>query len=149
MIPSMTYQWNPRLHHVVAAAGPAGVVVDFGAGGRRVASNVLTVDFVRGPETDYVVDLTSEPTPFADGSVDVVICTGVLEHVVNPDTLISEAARILRVGGSLHVEVPFMEVYHEDPIDERRFTAPGLARFLEVRGFHIEQKGTHIGPTVA
>ena len=149
LIPSMTYQWDPQVHKVVSEAGPSALVVDMGAGGRRVAPHVKTVDFFAGADTDYVLDLMSEHTPFEPNSVDVVLCTGVFEHITDPAPLVREAHRTLKVGGLLHVEMPFMQVYHEDPIDERRMTVPGLGRYLVARGFQIEREGTHIGPTVA
>ena len=149
LIPSMTYQWDPQVARVIREAGEAAVVVDLGAGGRRAAPHVKTVDFSQYPGTDYVVDLTSDQTPFAAGSVDLVICTGVFEHITDPDALTREAHRILRSGGIFHVEMPFMQVYHEDPIDERRLTVPGLRRYLNARGFVVVREGTHIGPTVA
>lgn len=149
IIPSMTYQWDPQVSRVIQEAGSSAVVVDFGAGGRRAAPHVKTVDFTWYPGTDYVVDLTTEETPIQAGSVDLVLCTGVFEHITDPDALTREAHRILRSGGMFHVEMPFMQVYHDDPIDERRFTVPGLRRYLNARGFTVEREGTHIGPTVA
>jgi SAM-dependent methyltransferase len=149
IIPSMTYQWDPQVARVIQEAGPSAFVVDFGAGGRRAAPHVKTVDFTRYPDTDYVVDLTKEQAPIEAGTVDLVLCTGVFEHITDPDALTREAHRILRRGGIFHVEMPFMQVYHDDPIDERRFTVPGLRRYLVARGFTVEREGTHIGPTVA
>lgn len=46
--------------------------------------------------------------PFKDGSFDVVHCSQVIEHVVNPDAIFEEARRILRPGGILFVTTPNM-----------------------------------------
>ena len=43
---------------------------------------------------------------FPDGSFDAVVLKAVLEHLYNPDEVIREAARILRPGGALFVDVP-------------------------------------------
>lgn len=43
---------------------------------------------------------------FADGSFDVVILSAVLEHLYQPDDVIREISRVLRVGGVLYVDVP-------------------------------------------
>jgi hypothetical protein len=56
---------------------------------------------------------------------------------------------VLRKGGLVHVEVPFLEAYHEDPIDCRRLTADGLDRAMRGAGFRTIRRGGHIGPTVA
>jgi len=42
-----------------------------------------------------------------------------------------------------------MQQYHDDPIDSRRYTAPGLERLLTQHGFHDFRSGFHIGPGVA
>jgi SAM-dependent methyltransferase len=41
------------------------------------------------------------------GSIDVVICHHVLEHVVNPPAMLAEARRLLKDGGLLFLQVPY------------------------------------------
>jgi len=118
-----------------------------GAGGNRLAPHVKTVDFVPFDGTDYVSDVTE--TPFADNSVDLVVSTGVLEHVERDREMIREIHRILKPGGVAHIEIPFMQQYHEAPIDCRRLTRFGLELLLKQHGFEVVDSGAHIGPTVA
>jgi len=47
-----------------------------------------------------------EALPVAAGSVDLVVCNDVLEHLVDPDTLMEEIRRILRPGGHLVLSTP-------------------------------------------
>ena len=145
-VPTLTWQPVRWAERVVARFPSPSVVVDLGAGGRKIAPHVKTVDFVKFPGTDYVSDVTA--TPFADGSVDLVIATGVLEHVEDDGKLISEIHRILKPGGTAYIEIPFLQQYHDDPIDCRRFTQSGLALLLNQHGFKTVESGTHIGPTV-
>jgi SAM-dependent methyltransferase len=86
--------------------------------------------------------------PFRDGSVDLIFATGLLEHVEDDKALLGEIARVLRPGGIAHVELPFLQQYHEDPIDCRRLTVPGLERELKRHGLQTLHSGFHIGPTV-
>lgn len=44
--------------------------------------------------------------PFADGSFDVVVCTEVIEHTVDPRRAVMEVARVLRPGGTLVLTTP-------------------------------------------
>jgi len=147
-IPSFTYQPYPPLQKAVHDFGRTGLVVDLGAGGRKVAPHVTTVDFAELPGTDVVCDFVKDQTPFEDGSVDMVIGTGILEHVENDRPFLKEVHRMLRTGGVAHIELPFLQQYHDDPIDCRRLTVPGLAGLLEQEGFEIIESGAHIGPTV-
>jgi SAM-dependent methyltransferase len=82
--------------------------------------------------------------PFSDASSDLVILQGVLEHVEDAAGTIAESIRVLKPGGLFYTEMPFLQPYHESPIDLRRSTKPGLARLcaplVEV------ESGIHIGP---
>jgi len=46
-----------------------------------------------------VINGVGEALPFADASFDLAICWDVLEHVQQPEQLISELARVVRPGG--------------------------------------------------
>ncbi len=71
--------------------------------------------------------------PIDSCSIDGVICTQVLEHVANPENLISEIERVLKPGGKLILTVPFSWQQHEKPYDFARFTSFGLRHLLESR----------------
>ncbi len=47
-----------------------------------------------------------EPLPYADASFDTVVCSEVIEHLVDVDRLIREARRVLRPGGTLLLTTP-------------------------------------------
>lgn len=55
--------------------------------------------------------------PFADASLDAVVAFGVIEHLENWQTLLSEAARVLRPAGIFLVSTP-NRVYYADSRDE-------------------------------
>jgi SAM-dependent methyltransferase len=145
-VPPLTWQCSPQVQRVLEEVRPGGKMVDLGAGGRQVHPEVVCVDFrvLRG--TDLLADVQS--LPFADACLDLVIATGLFEHVDDDRRLWSEIARVLRPGGTVHVELPFLQQYHEDPIDYRRLTRAGLERDAERTGFLVRRAGFHIGPTV-
>jgi ubiquinone/menaquinone biosynthesis C-methylase UbiE len=68
--------------------------------------------------------------PFGDGQVDAIICTGVLEHVADPVAAVAQFYRVLRPGGAVLCTVPFLQAYHEDPADYRRYTPTGLRQLF-------------------
>jgi SAM-dependent methyltransferase len=145
-LPRLTWQARAQVDRVLARVPPSARVVDLGAGGRRISPGTIAVDFVADGNTDVVADV--QRLPFADASIDLVYATGLLEHVVDERAVIAEIGRVLKPGGIAHLEVPFLEQYHEDPIDVRRLTAPGLERALASAGFDTLESGPHIGPTV-
>lgn len=146
-MPRLTWQCDPQVETLVSQYPEGSVILDMGAGGRRVAKHATTVDFVAGNDTDVVANVCD--TPFDDDHADLVIATGLLEHLEDDDAFLREAFRVLKPGGRLHVEIPFMQQYHDDPIDSRRYTAPGLERLLSQHGFDRFESGFHIGPGVA
>lgn len=52
------------------------------------------------------VSADAETLPFRAGSVDKVLCTEVLEHVLRPEAVLQEILRVLRPGGIAIVSVP-------------------------------------------
>ncbi len=145
-IPNLTLPISREAEAVVRDFPIGCVVVDLGAGGRRIATHVTTVDAVSGPGTDVICDVAS--TPFADASVDCVVATGLLEHVPDDHAVLREIHRILKPGGIVHIEAPFLQQFHADPIDYRRYTQSGLAELLRSHAFFVRRSGWHIGPTV-
>jgi len=82
--------------------------------------------------------------PFQDGCFDAVICSELLEHVLDPLAILREVHRVLRVGGTLLSCVPFLYRIHGDPYDFGRYTDHFWLCTLEEIGFHeivIERQG--------
>jgi SAM-dependent methyltransferase len=63
------------------------------------------VTYVRRTGRPVVVG-SGEALPFADGAVDLVVCNDVIEHLVDPDTLMDEIRRVLAPGGHLALSTP-------------------------------------------
>jgi len=77
--------------------------------------------------------------PFDDSTFEGVLCTQVIEHVSNVESLVSECNRVLKKNGVMLLTVPFIQREHEQPFDYRRFTSFGLIQTFENHGFKIEK----------
>jgi SAM-dependent methyltransferase len=73
--------------------------------------------------------------PLADGSVNYVLCTETLEHVLDVAAFLNEAARCLLPGGKILVTVPFSARWHYIPHDYWRFTPSSLSSLFNSAGF--------------
>ncbi len=142
-LPSPTVVPRNQIAKTLAMLQPGAKICDVGAGGRRVVPHVVTVDAVAAPGVDIAGDIHALPIP--DGSFDCVFCTGTLEHVRNPWTAVRELHRIIKTGGIVHIDVPFIQGYHADPTDYWRFTIDGLK--LLCANFEELEAGVYIGPT--
>lgn len=66
-----------------------------------------------GIDPDRIVNATGEALPFEDKSFDIAYSANVLEHTGDPERVLAEAFRILRPGGTLHMEMPNFLSYFE------------------------------------
>ena len=119
-----------------------GVVLDVGSGGQpyrpllSLEASYVAIDVAHaGSEFGYQVPDTiyfeGETWPVDSDSVDVVLCTETLEHVLDPAQFLHEAQRCLRTGGRLLLTVPFAARWHFIPHDYWRFTPSALKYLLE------------------
>lgn len=61
----------------------------------------------------YISDIGSIPLP--PGSLDAILCTEVIEHVVDPTSALKEFARLLKPGGRLFLTAPLLSSLHMEP----------------------------------
>ncbi len=73
------------------------------------------------------VDIVSDAhyLPFNDGEFQGVWIQAVLEHVVDPQTVVKEIHRVLEKNGIVYSETPFMQQVHEGAYDFTRYTVLG------------------------
>jgi SAM-dependent methyltransferase len=94
----------------------------------------------------YPTDLThvisdAHEIPFQDETFDAVWLQAVLEHVLDPAVVVAEAYRVLKPGGLIFADTPFMQPVHEAAYDFTRFTRSGH-RWLFRRFEEIEHGAT-------
>jgi SAM-dependent methyltransferase len=131
-----------RVSALVESAGPDATVLNVGAGYTSLGERVVNIDIFDSGTTDVIASAMA--LPFPDNSADLVILQGVLEHVADAASTLAESFRVLKPGGLFYTEMPFLQPYHESPIDLRRSTKSGLATLCEPL-IEIES-GIHIGP---
>jgi SAM-dependent methyltransferase len=114
------------------AKTPSPVILIVGGGSRGAGTDRLfaapgtrpiVFDIYASAETHFVADCHG--IPMADGSVDAVWIQAVLEHVLEPWRVADEIHRVLKPGGLVYAETPFMQHVHEGAYDFTRFTENG------------------------
>ncbi len=115
----------------------------------RLGSNpdneLLCCDVDTSADVDLFCD--AHDLPFSDETFDGVITTAVLEHVLYPERVAAEITRVLKKGGLLYSEIPFLQYVHEGAYDFTRFTLSGHRRLFN----HFQQldAGMVAGPGTA
>jgi SAM-dependent methyltransferase len=159
------WAWARRRALLLAEARPGERVLDLGCGtGRFVAAlrdagadpvgvEVAEAALERArrnvPGADLRLLVPDGSLPLEHGSVDLVWCSEVLEHVPDVAHLLVEARRVLKPGARLLATVPYHGRVkaaaigllrfdaHFDPLGQhvRFFTRSSLARTLDAAGF--------------
>lgn len=102
-------------------------------------------DVAFGPRTSIIFD--AHDIPYEDETFDGVVVQAVLEHVLDPQRVVSELHRVLKPGGVIYAETPFMQQVHGRQFDFTRFTLLGHRRLL--RNFEQLTAGASCGPGMA
>ena len=82
-----------------------------------------------------------EALPFADAEFDLVLCSQVIEHVLDADLAVAELARVLRPGGRLVISTDNARNVVTKTINAPRTAAVALLRLRGARG-RIESPAT-------
>jgi SAM-dependent methyltransferase len=109
---------------------------------REPGISLIAFDVYRSGRTQFVADAHS--ITVAEGTIDGVWVQAVLEHVLSPERVAAEIYRVLKPGGLVYAETPFMQQVHEGPYDFTRFTESGH-RWL-FRRFERIDSGVERGP---
>jgi len=106
---------------------------------------VVSTDVYLSPQVGAVAD--GHQLPFEDGTFDGVAVQAVLEHVLDPFQVVAEIHRVLKPGGLVYAETPFMQQVHGGAYDFHRFTHLGHRRLF--RHFAEVDSGPCCGPGMA
>ena len=118
-------------------------ILNVGSGKTRLAPNVKNLDIEDNSDVDIVG--TAESMPIPDSVVDLIITQEVFEHIQKPDLALAECFRVLKPGGTLYFQVPFIIGYHPGPTDFIRFSKEGVYEFLSIAGFEINELEISVG----
>ena len=146
------FRWiDRRKIHVIqrelASLPPRATVIDLGCGPgsilartRRDQDCVIAADHdptllasaKLAGATPVLLDLDGD-LPLASASIDVVLCTDVIEHIVEPKKLLAEMSRVMRPGATLIIFTP--------PYDSARWNTAEWLHHLITR-----RPADHISP---
>jgi SAM-dependent methyltransferase len=122
--PKPTLNTDNSYKRIIDGLGPGAKVLDIGSKERRLKPWVINSDLFAFENVDVVCDAHS--LSFKADTFDLVLADAVLECVRDPRRAVKEIYRILKKGGVVHCQMPFMQGYVSDPKDYSRLTLDGL-----------------------
>jgi 2-polyprenyl-3-methyl-5-hydroxy-6-metoxy-1,4-benzoquinol methylase len=166
------YYANERRDIVDALPRPVGSVLDVGCGAGGLerglreagATRITGVEVVPSAAAqareryDEVIEAPiEEALAQLEGPFDTVLCLDVLEHLVDPESVVRELRRVTRPGSRLQVSLPnarqiglvydlmvrgtfgYTEWGHRDSTHLRWFTKRDIVELLERCGWHVKR----------
>lgn len=126
-------------------ASKEGMALDCGAGYRTYTSeHLVQTEIAPYPNVDVLA--VNQALPFADDSFDVVLSLDVLEHVTDPFAGAREIGRVLKPGGILFINLPFLQPEHGYPHHYFNATRMGVRQLFEgilTPEVHVVPNGGH------
>lgn len=126
-----------------------GDIIDVGSGlatglhfigeGRRVAVDPLMEHYLalyEYPRDIECIAAPGEKLPFAADSFDSAMCTNCLDHVDDPEAVLSEIQRVLKPNGRLFLSVE-IDGHKDDPAHPHRFDREAVFRLFKDK-FNLE-----------
>ncbi len=118
-------------------------IIDVGSGSRILVPGIINID-IRKIDKIHVTG-NAFFLPIKDNSVDIIVCSALLEHVSDPKNIVNELYRVLKKLGYIYIEVPFLQAEHfYEGDDFRRYTLAGVKK--EFTTFDCLDSGVCIGP---
>ncbi|HIH16250.1 MAG TPA: methyltransferase domain-containing protein [Candidatus Diapherotrites archaeon] len=96
------------------------------------AGQMVRLDIVKSTGIDVLG--YGEQLPLKDQSMDVILCTQVLEHVRQPFEVVKEMHRVLKKGGMVFLTTHGNWRIHNEPEDNWRFTPDGFRELFKDYG---------------
>jgi SAM-dependent methyltransferase len=108
--------------------------------------NYKSLDIDKKSKSDFKADITvNNKRIIKSDTFDIILCTEVLEHTLNPFKAVKEIYRILKNKGKLHVTTPLNFRIHGPLPDCWRFTEHGLKylfkdfKILKMKSFNSDR----------
>lgn len=149
---------NPGEDVLEVDCGPGVLAVRMRQRGAAVTGTDLSIVAVERARakgiTAYVVDVDTQPLPFADASFDTVVSNSMMEHRFFPERTLDECVRVLKPGGKfiaclpnvahwicrwwlLTGRFPYVKNSPTDMLHIRFFTASEAKRLCRSRGLQV------------
>jgi SAM-dependent methyltransferase len=125
---------------LLAYGFPKANILNAGSSSTNLGGNCVNVDIQQKHGIHCLCDV--HHIPFGEATFDIVVLSAVLQYCRDPYQVASELLRVLKPGGILYVDAPFVQPYCPDTLDLFRFSKDALG--IIFNQFEIQQCDTSI-----
>lgn len=126
-IPNPTICTDKTMFNFLNQLPEGSLILNLGSGigqfDNVIVKPMINLDIMMYDRTDIVAD--AHYLPFKDASLDCVFSNAVLEHVKRPWDVATEITRVVKPGGYVVINLPFLNTIHDEH-DYFRFTLKGI-----------------------
>lgn len=126
-LPSHTMWIDDTIFNFINNLSTENKILNLGSGtglfDDKIRVPMINLDVYHNDRVHVIAD--GHYLPFKDGSFDCVFSNAVLEHVKRPWEVAKEMERVVKVGGYIVVNLPFLNTIHHEE-DYFRFTLKGI-----------------------
>ena len=115
-------------------------ILNAGSSSVRYGENCVNVDIQSKANIDFVCDIHDLPDSL--GEFDAIICNAVLQYCRSPETVAKQFHRVLKPGGYLFIDAPWIQPFCPDTPDRFRFSQDALRQIFS------DFKIVEIGPSI-
>lgn len=115
-------------------------ILNAGSSSVRYGENCINVDIQNKKNIDFVCDIHQIPSSL--GEFDAIICNAVLQYCRSPETVAKQFYRVLKPGGYLFVDAPWIQPFCFNTPDRFRFSQDALKQIFS--DFQIIKIGSSI-----
>jgi len=119
-------------------------VLNIGSGTTKYRDDIINLDIQAFENVNLVGNACH--LPILSESIDLVTIQGVIQYLWEPEQAVSEMYRILKKGGEVYCELPFLQGL-TCPTDFQRYTISGAEKLF--KDFKMIEKGVIVGPSSA
>lgn len=120
-------------------------ILNAGSSTLQLGANCVNVDIQRKRNVDVICDIHELPDSL--GVFDAIVCNAVLQYCHNPQRVAEEFYRVLKPGGYLFVDAPWVQPFCLDTPDRYRFSQDALKSIFS--NFKLIRIGPSIRPGYA
>ena len=104
--------------------------------GYDIRPDWINLDIAPLEGVDIVHDLAEAPLPFRDNEFDYILCSDILEHILDYPKVLREIHRVLKPGGIVEIRTPHYSYSraYADPTHIRYFSMETFDFFVKATG---------------